>query len=835
MTPTFWQISAWTIAIALSYIIVFEMRRSKEHNLSALTEQLSHIELGLALSLIAIGLVLRLAFLNEFEAGRLTSDENWIAVGYVSKIVHGEPVRGGATQLAFARALDIWYQSVGFTPLLARAFSATLGVISLVAFYAGLRKVSSNRLALWSTAFLSTSLFGIYFSKLALETGWAIFVPPVMFLLFISGRSIRPILATVSGIVFSLGIFSYPGLLMAAAAVAAGTAISFIIRDRTYPERHKRPSRQFWILMLAFAAGTIPFTAYALYQHSAIYGGGHVMTGGGTFTFVLAPLLTGLIQVLKDALINADSWYMPYRDTPFFEITLLPLAVFGILMFWRARWPWYTLGVFIGIPICIAMVPFTGPYPGMRRALFVLLPYYVAVGGGMIFLLSALNKNHPIESSIHRPLASPYKLFALIILFLSVAQPVLYQLTTGRDNTRWNFGEGFAKRIIPYDLILTSLKTHDVVLDQDEFKGYFDDLIYPNFFQLYARYTPDAGIQHSLLVLPTTSFFQSNNGIAKLSNKILMTWDAQVFGQLVSSGKICIEPESMSADKASYPYRGLVSTSDENNCRNSIKSPTNPGQNMSMAFDRLTRLKHQLHCDASICGPDRPDFVYTKKDVSFILTPKLRDKKSILRLKIANPAPDRQSIIFVNNVFIGTLNQTSLNKSLEYADFVVPIQATSAPDNWLIRIGPSPTQPDKLGWDIVAASLLDEDTATQDSEKYRRVYSYTELGKVRQPGTKWDDGTFILDSQGITVSIKRPMTASLLDMSFDNNDVYSVLFYNQKTLITTLNVKGSHQADGLEKRIISLPHILKEKSFNNIQIVPISGDGYYSIGHFILK
>jgi hypothetical protein len=836
----FWQISAWAIAIGLSIAIYFELRSSCI-NQQSLQIRPSIFEIMLAITLTSMGLILRFAFLDEFQAGRLTSDEHRLANIYISTIVHNELARGGATHLAFARSLDFWYQTVGFTPLLARSFSAFLGAVSLVFFFFGLRKVAGVRLAMWGTAFLSISLFGIYFSKLAIETGWAIFIPPVVFYFLVVGGKFKFLAVAASGFFLSLGLFSYPGLLMAIIAIIIGICISFLI-SKSY-----RSNFQFfeilknWKLGLSFLGGIIPFTAYALYQHIAVYGADQqLMTGNGLFTFEYAPLLDGFVQVLRDAFINADSWYMPYQGEPFFEIPLLPLAVLGLLMFWRGRWPWYTYGVFVSIPICIIMTPFAGPYPGMRRAIFVLLPYYIAVGGGFIYLLSAvadqeINKlvNNNFKYVLRKPLV-------LSLIVLAVVQPLAYQFTTGRDVTRWNFGEGFSKPPIPFNLILKTLKTNDIALDEKEFGGYFDDLIYMHYPRLYSRYNPEATIDHRVVVIRNLYDFSSSRSVAQIENKVLMGWDAREFGRLATAGKICMLRESLSSDQADYPYWSVVSTPGNSACKNSVDFSAKLGSEMSMAFDRIARLRHQLHCETANCGPDRPAFVNTNGGkVSFLLTPKSLDKISILRLNVTNPDKNRESLVFVNDVYLGSLTLASLSKGGKFAEFPIP-QQVAAPENWKIQIGPSPANPNTPGWDIVSAEILEEGAmldaiAKQAAAEAGKSYTYKELGIVRKPGTKWDDGTIIFDTRGISIAFDNLRNANSLDISFDNNDEYAVLFFYEKTLITTVVVKGVNHVDGLEVATVPLPKILASKQFNRAQIVPVVGDGYYSIGHFLLN
>ena len=558
-----WQISAWAIALVLVIVILIEHRRSVP-NLALLYAPPPRQEIIVALLIIGVGLVLRISFLDEFQGGRLTSDENLTSVVYTSAIAHGEPTNNGATHLAYALALDLWYQVFGFTPIVARALSATLGIISLTFFFFGLRSVAGVRLALWSAAFLSVSLHGVHFSKLALEMGWLLFIPPIVFFFLITASQKRsPALAAIAGLVFSLGMFSYPGFLLAAASIIVGMVVGYIVR-RTGAEPFNWKNRHLLIMVLAFLAGSFPFTAFAVYQHLTVFGAANLFRGGGGVTLSMAAALAGWSQLAHDGFVSSDSWYLMHRGMAFFSITLLPLALYGVFLFWRAKWQWYWYGFFLAILICIAIVPFTGAYPGMRRALFTLLPYSVAIGGGLIFLLNAMAARartipKMTESMLPRLL---FKLLPLGILALAVAHPIAYQLTTGRDTVKWNRGDGFVLARIPFDFILSTLKSHDIVLDRKEFTGMFDGLLYTAYPQLYGRYNQESGIRHRVMFASAPIDSLSRDEVAKLPNKILITGDAGTFAHLVATAEICVSPDSMSSANAHLPYWGIFQTPD---------------------------------------------------------------------------------------------------------------------------------------------------------------------------------------------------------------------------------------------------------------------------------
>ncbi len=558
---SYWSLSGWAIALALTFIILRVHPRSPP-DFSLASAPPAKLEILAALLLIAVGLIVRFSFLGEFFGGRLSGDEYLAPFVYTSKVVHGEAAQNGATHLTLALAFDLWYKTFNLSPLAARALSATLGTISLIFFFLGLRRAAGTRLAMWSAAFLSISLYGVYFSKLALEIGWTLFIPPiVLYLLVLASQKRSALLAASAGLVFSLGLFTYPGFLLATISVIAGMAISFIIYRRKAAPSWWRSS-YWWIMALAFVAGSIPYTIFAIYQHLTILGVGQpLLRGGGAVSFTIAAALSGWKIVLYDALFGSNSWYLIHGDMAFLETALLPLAIYGVFIFWRTvthadrekRWMWY--GLFLSIPILIAMVPFTGPYPGMRRALFVLLPYSVAVGGGLIFLFSAITAHRAMlaipDFKRNRPL---YKMLGLGILMLAVAHPIAYQFTSGRDRSRINLGEGFSRKQIPTSFILKKLKSHDIILEQAEFNsGWFDASIYEQYPRLYNRYNTDADIPHQVLIL-------THGELTKLSDKILMTWNSRKFDKLLAAGKITITPENKPSNGTSIPYWGVLTT-----------------------------------------------------------------------------------------------------------------------------------------------------------------------------------------------------------------------------------------------------------------------------------
>lgn len=116
------------------------------------------------------------------------------------------------------------------------------------------------------------------------------------------------------------------------------------------------------------------------------------------------------------------------------------------------------------------------------------------------------------------------------------------------------------------------------------------------------------------------------------------------------------------------------------------------------------------------------------------------------------------------------------------------------------------------------------------------IYTIDELSNPRPIGTPWNDNTAIMNKQtGITVKLVKPRSAKMMDISFDHNDTYSVGFYNGQRFLLELVLKSEGKIDGLDRQRVVLPGLLTTESFDQVRILPLSGDNYYSVGHVILE
>jgi hypothetical protein len=685
--PSFWRYSGWFFAILLS-VWLFQWRG---RFVPVKSEQFSgKLEFYTAIILICVGLFLRFAYLDEFLGGKLTSDENLLTVIYLSTVVHGEPSVHGATHLACALTLDLWYQLFGFTPYTARAYAATMGAIGLLGLYLGILGALGKRTALWGTAFLSVSLFGIYFSKVAFDVGWVTMVYPVTFALIVwSLRKRSYLLAACAGLFASFGVFSYPGIILAAFAILLGLAATYTFKLKSAAT--KPMCRVHAKLYATMALSAIPFAIYAVAKHKMVLGAGGqpLLMGGGGLSLTWKAYADGILQVLRDSFIDADSWYLQFREMPFFEFALMPLAALGLMRFFRDRMtrPWFA--AFYAVPILMLLVPMSGAYPGMRRAIYAVIPYSIAVAGGLMVVIESTCKHGMV-----------FRVLTLIIVGLSVLHPLIYQFTLGRAQVKWNIGEGFSRPRIPTDFLLSTLKTKDVILERNEFDSYFDARIYHNYPRLYARYQKDSGVSHEVMLIGQPTTDASPDEFSQQAGKVFMTWDNYKVTQLIKNGKLCVPSQAMDVSSNLQPYWGVVA-GPNNNC-GAIPALILPamGSSLSMHFDKVARLVHELHCTAEYCGADRPEFIYAAGgDVSFLLQPKNDEIPSMLTVEInESNTPGRENAVLVNNVPIGLISIGTLDATKQFARIPIPVAARLSNGPWTVKLLAPPAG--KPGWDV---------------------------------------------------------------------------------------------------------------------------------------
>jgi arabinofuranosyltransferase len=115
------------------------------------------------------------------------------------------------------------------------------------------------------------------------------------------------------------------------------------------------------------------------------------------------------------------------------------------------------------------------------------------------------------------------------------------------------------------------------------------------------------------------------------------------------------------------------------------------------------------------------------------------------------------------------------------------------------------------------------------------------LSQVKPDGTKWnDEGNVVLLDENYSLYIDfgaAQNNEGWIDVSYDNNDRYLVVFEKKGAPTGQLELAPAEIGPdgGLVRSVIRIPEHVQSGGFDSIAIKPISGDGSYSIGHFLVK
>ena len=122
--------------------------------------------------------------------------------------------------------------------------------------------------------------------------------------------------------------------------------------------------------------------------------------------------------------------------------------------------------------------------------------------------------------------------------------------------------------------------------------------------------------------------------------------------------------------------------------------------------------------------------------------------------------------------------------------------------------------------------LLDE-----TSNPVEMTARYSEVSTPVQPGTQWRAmGNKVFREPGIRIFLEEESHVPFVELSSDNNDVYTINFLKADEMLGECEVERK-EAIGIRWDTLSVPQKALEEGFDVIQVLPKEGDGLYSIGH----
>lgn len=637
--------------------------------------------------LLALGVWLRVRDVGAMHGGSLTQDEVWLSWTYLLHVVQGTPVANGATYLTHAALLDAWHRLVGFWPMAPRWLSVTLGAAGLVCWWGFVARLAGRRTARWSTVVLACATYAIFFSKYALEPVYVLFALPLAGWLLLTWAA-RPgwARAVAAGLVLGASCFTYGGLLLGLVALAMGSGVALMevaVRERRLPSvAGAWPSL---VGLVVVAVGTL---AAGLQLHRHVYSTGAVpFLGGGGVQLGFDAWLAGAKAYLADLLVATASWNLPYHGVPFLEPTLWPFAILGVARLWQREPRVLLRGILLSMPIAVLILPATGANPGMRRGIYLLLPFALASGAG---LAAVLERVGPV--------------LAALVIMVAFAHPLAYQLGVGaREGVESHFGHDFGGRALPEPLLLERLRAGPVLLSQTEYVHPWDRSRHVAFCALAERYglLPPGVASLSFLEDVTPNH---------IAGAVVLTWrpDDVARAGMQRAGMCLVEDgDDWSADApAVLRFVSPEDAAGRAQCAGDVAPPARclelGGRN------RRGRFAHAFSCEQAGCDGSRPQSVWVHPGT---VTFRLRrsdtvpaDRAALALWVLYAQVEQRANVVTVNGTSVGPLDASRLHRAI--AVLPVPAEVAQAAV-WEVRVGPA--APPRMGWDLYRAAAVSVD------------------------------------------------------------------------------------------------------------------------------
>ena len=119
---------------------------------------------------------------------------------------------------------------------------------------------------------------------------------------------------------------------------------------------------------------------------------------------------------------------------------------------------------------------------------------------------------------------------------------------------------------------------------------------------------------------------------------------------------------------------------------------------------------------------------------------------------------------------------------------------------------------------------------------YKTVVNLPEIDEPKAAGTPWNHpDNFLISEKGIKINLGKEYHAKRMEISLDNNDDYEIIYLSGSSEIAN-QTSQAHiiPQGGLAVYLIDVPQSAFENGYDSIKVIPLRGDGLYSIGHIRL-
>jgi len=119
---------------------------------------------------------------------------------------------------------------------------------------------------------------------------------------------------------------------------------------------------------------------------------------------------------------------------------------------------------------------------------------------------------------------------------------------------------------------------------------------------------------------------------------------------------------------------------------------------------------------------------------------------------------------------------------------------------------------------------------------YKTVVTLSEINEPKAAGTPWNHpDNFLISEKGIKINLGEEYHAKRMEISLDNNDDYEIIYLSGSSEIANQMIQAHIiPQGGLAVYLIDVPQSAFENGYDSIKVIPLRGDGLYSIGHIRL-
>lgn len=122
-----------------------------------------------------------------------------------------------------------------------------------------------------------------------------------------------------------------------------------------------------------------------------------------------------------------------------------------------------------------------------------------------------------------------------------------------------------------------------------------------------------------------------------------------------------------------------------------------------------------------------------------------------------------------------------------------------------------------------------------DIDRYRQKalpeMVWADLSQPIKAGAVWtDENAWILDEAGTNILLGEVMHSQEVSILADNNDKYQIILKNGGQVLYQ-EITDKAENGGMQPRSIAVPEGIAAQGFDAVEIVPLGGDGKYSIGY----